>query len=88
MELRPLANELTSIGGVLREGQVFLYHHKGCWPNEWSLIIILATKVFFFFNKRPGNKTGGLAVVGEGERGSESRERPGPGWRESRLNDS
>ena len=33
----------------------------------------------FFFNKRPGNKTGGLAVVGEGERGSESRERPGPG---------
>ena len=51
MELRPLANELTSIGGVLREGQVFLYHHKGCWPNEWSLIIILATKVFFFLIK-------------------------------------
>ena len=32
-----------------------------------------------FFNKRPGNKTGGLAVVGVLERGSESRERPGPG---------
>lgn len=77
MELRLLANELTSIGDVLREGQVFLYHHKGGWPNEWSLIIILATKVFFL-NKRPGNKTGGLAVVGEEERGSESRERPGP----------
>ena len=37
-----------------------------------------------FFNKRPGNKTGGLAVVGVLERGSESRERQ----REPESNDT
>ena len=38
-----LANELTSVGSVPHEGQVFCYHHKGPWPSEWSLIVILAT---------------------------------------------
>lgn len=40
-----LADEVTSVGSVLHEGQVFRYHHNCLWHNEWSLIVILATSM-------------------------------------------
>ena len=40
-------NELTSIGSVVHKEQVFQKRHKGFWPNEWNLIVILATEVLF-----------------------------------------